>query len=485
MLACRVVAADWFAYQSDSFTVYSDLPEEDVAGALENFELFRYVALQTLALPDVPEHERLRIVMFGNELDFQLFQPAANVGGFFYHAVHGPRMLIGPQRGAGANQQTLFHEYVHYLMNRHSDVNYPMWYSEGLAQLLETTSFDDSTVVVGTPPLIFEQVKAVFPKYRPLRVKNLIDLKQRENPTDFYTTAWLMVHYLLLGSVGDATRMEQTADFLLRYDAGEDPLEAFDRSYGISVRDMDKAIMAYSDDRMFHTLVFPQMAYEGNWSAREMRPSETAYLLGDIAVELGRVGVAYLLFDEFAAEAEDPEFAPRIEAARAIALIHEGRTEEADALMADLIAGAGDDVEILTDIAHFEYDRHVVAIRDDDADGETHLRRSIDFAARAILADPGNVEARYFLGLDHELDGNLSLATQTLYSIYVADPSMVEVSLALARMLVKQRNRADARYFLERAYSSVHDEDEREQLREIQLQIEDPSFDVGTIDELL
>jgi tetratricopeptide (TPR) repeat protein len=485
LASARFAAADWAAYESKSFTIYSDRPEEEVAQSLRNFELFKYVALQLLALPDVPTSERLKIIMFANLADYQVFAPEPGTGGYFSDSVFGLRMVIGPRQLLAPGEQVLFHEYVHYLMNRQSDVNYPMWYSEGLAEFMQTTTFTESKVVVGAPTPMYDQVKAIYPKYRPLRIRRMIDLNPRENQTDFYTTAWLMVHFFLLSSIDDPTRMQQTGDFLLRYDRGEDPLEAFELSFGMSDRDMDKLLNDYSDTRLFNTLVFSEMTYDGGYTRRAMANDEVAWLLGDAAIEFGRVGVAYVLFDRFAGEELSPEFAAKIKAAKAVALIHEARLEEGDALMDELLEAHPDDARVSADMAHYAYDRYVLALRNDEDNVALHLDRVVEYAGKALLANPNSVEARYFLGLAQERRGELAKAAETLFGVYADNPAIIEISLALARVLVKQDDTENALYFLSRAYSASHTEDARDSLQEIQLKIQDPEFDIATVDEIL
>jgi hypothetical protein len=103
----------WIAYTSQNFTVYSDTSRGDAVRVLENFEVFRRVVLATLNLPNEQEDQNLKIIMFQRPRDFDRFKPNDNTGGFFYHSVFGPRMMVGPSWSAAYAQRTLFHEYVH------------------------------------------------------------------------------------------------------------------------------------------------------------------------------------------------------------------------------------------------------------------------------------------------------------------------------------------------------------------------------------
>jgi len=47
---------------------------------------------------------------------------------------------------------TLFHEYVHYFMFQHSDAPYPLWYSEGFAELFSNLEFNEDHFIIGEVP---------------------------------------------------------------------------------------------------------------------------------------------------------------------------------------------------------------------------------------------------------------------------------------------------------------------------------------------
>lgn len=124
----------------------------DALEVLHNFELFRLATLTLLGLPDMPESQRLLIIAYDRGRDFNRIRPSSKVGGFFYHSVFGPRMMVGPGGRGNEIQSILFHEYVHYLMNRHSAINFPRWYSEGFATMLSSAEITESSIVIGNAP---------------------------------------------------------------------------------------------------------------------------------------------------------------------------------------------------------------------------------------------------------------------------------------------------------------------------------------------
>ena len=483
------VAADWVVYSSNNFAIYSDQKEDEILLAIGKFESFREVVLQLLQIPDTRENERLKIIVLNRRSDFTRIAGVANVAGFFYHGVFGPRMIVGPE-AFGDAQPVLFHEYVHYLMNRHSNVNYPRWYSEGLAELLETAEFSRSSVALGRPTdtfLVVSQVIAALDTssyFRPLPLRQLIDFEPDESASEFYATAWLLVHYLLIDSVDDPDRIDQTTDYLLRLDAGEDPQEAFGASFGISTGEMDGRLESYSRSLRFKTFAFPYMPHNGEVSRTVLGEDEVLYLLGDIAVERNRHDAAHYFFDRLEEQSTGSPLAGKAGAQRAVAYIHEERIAEGDALVAELIALNSDDPEILSAIAHYSFDRLVHARTNSGPAIDSYLEQAIDFGGRAVAADPRNIEALYYLGRAQEENGDFLLAATTFAQAILVSPTVSSVNLAMAHALVEANQPDAAAVFISRVYSAVHSEELRARLRDVQRRLDDKQFVLTTLEEL-
>lgn len=87
-------------------------------------------------------------------------------------------------------------------------------------------------------------------------------------------------------------------------------------------------------------------------------------------------------------------------------------------------------------------------------------------------ADPGNLEAHYYLGLCYEAVGQLQNATDALLRGYELSPSP-RLNVALARVLIKGGQHELASYLLSRMVSASHDEDWRSSVHEIVADLED------------
>lgn len=469
LLVDQAFADDWAAYESDSFTVYSNAPAREAVRMIENFEVFRSVAFMMLGLPDEPENARLRIFVFDRQGDFRRVNSDSRIIGFFFHSIFGPRMIVGPQSDDGT-QETLYHEYVHYLMNQHFFVNYPRWYSEGFAELLSTVEIESNSIVVGRVPF------AGF--WSPAPLRDVIEnTASASTGTAFYQTAWLMVHHFLIESYRDPTRAQQTAEYIRRYDAGEDPLEAFLDSYDTTLADMRSELNFQPVDFRFDALTLPRIEYEGEVRQRTLDPGEDRYLLGDLTTELDEFESAHRYFDEFEELGIDSPMAINVKSRRAIVYIHENRIEEGDARMEELLELDPDDADVLADIAHYAFDRYNHAIENSEPDAIAYLQRSIEFGERAIEQNSGDLEALFYLGLSYELQGDLQRAADTLLRSYDINPSVPTLNAALAQVLIRGRQIELASYLLSRIYSATHSEELRAQIRRAQEIIHAEDFD--------
>lgn len=466
------LATDWVEYASENFTVYSDAHEVEALEMLENFEIFRLTTLAVLGLPYTPESERLMIVMYGRSRDFNRIAPR-NAAGFFYHSIFGPRMIVGPVGGVGGVEGTLFHEYVHYLMHRRSPMNYPRWYSEGLATVLGLTEIDKTRIVVGKPPVYNSP-------YRPrTSVEDAIDLTPGTAYDGFYETAWRMTHYFMIDTFDDPGRKHQMVDYLRRFDAGEDPIEAFDASFGMSPKEMDAVIRAYALQRTIKAITMPRFEYGGDISRRELGEAESLYLRGDLAIELDSYEAAYDYFDDLEKLKPDTGSPFRAKAAsrRAIGLVHEKRIDEGDALIGQLLAMPDHDADVLTDLAHYAFDRFGAEEERADGPDTRHLDRSIEYGRHAVASDAGDLEAFYYLGLAYEKRGELQHAADTLLAAYDLNPSVPRLNRNLARVLIKGRQHEFGSYLVSRLYSASHSEAYRAGLLELLQDLEDGRVD--------
>ena len=199
----------------------------------------------------LPAVDRVEVTVFGNGLDFE-HHFGRNLLGVFFHEVPPFAVVYGhpdkwERRATLATPETtsvLRHELVHHLaasIYRRQ----PRWFSEGLAQFLETvrTGEDGKTVVVGAANLDAMQK---YRSFRSLRVADalawwgLLDDMPEATMHGLYGLSWVMVHWLF------NEHPEQFAQLQGLLARGIDPDKAWKVILpGLKTPDLDAAINQY------------------------------------------------------------------------------------------------------------------------------------------------------------------------------------------------------------------------------------------------
>lgn len=484
-VSASLAHAEWAVYTSRHFTLYSDAAQDDVLALLGDFEEYRRVALAVMSLPDQTENQSLKIVYPTRAADFKSLGVRENVAGFFYHREFGPRMVIrgatsrqgvGAAAVASADRQTLYHEYVHYLMDQRSGRNYPPWYREGLASVLMMVNASESMMQVGMP------LPGVDWRSVDATVENIVDTDYDGNIGEFYVMSWLLTHYLTVDAADKPERMRGTADYLRRYDAGEDPLEAFVASFGVSASAFEPTLAAYGRQRTKKVLQVPRSTYDGQISRRVLENGEHLYLLGDLAVELYASDSALESFDEFDKRYADSPLRFKVLSRRLVALAHKDNLAQGDALLDELLALNLDDGDVHADMAHYFHDRFQIQSDEDGVDARANLERSIDHGRLAVERNPRDLEALFYLGRAYGFSGDYAMAVATLLRAFEQAPGAEDINESLARVLYQSGNPKDAMLLISRNSSASHSEDARKRYGELLAQMKDGNVDPKFLD---
>ncbi|VVT19247.1 hypothetical protein [Erythrobacter sp. EC-HK427] len=168
-----VQAQQWYRAESEHFILYSEDSEQDTLEFVQDLErLDEVLSLFTGVGNDarLPESSKLTVFRFGETSDMSALAAGnrnSGVGGFFIPRATGAVAFVPRQqnrrRGRSRGQDmpsemqldprgVLFHEYVHYFMFQHRDAPYPLWYSEGFAELFSNLEFNEDHFVIGDVP---------------------------------------------------------------------------------------------------------------------------------------------------------------------------------------------------------------------------------------------------------------------------------------------------------------------------------------------
>jgi tetratricopeptide (TPR) repeat protein len=245
-LAARISAAEppWLKLQAPSFGVISQLSEKETVAWAVEFEEF-IGALHGLYGADEVALPPLTIVLFRSPRDFAPYRlrtdsGQARVAGFFGNT--GDWSVIGmPARGRdAATRQTIYHEAVHWFTTA-SDTPQPLWFAEGLAEVLSTFEVVDGKGRWGEA--IADNV-AYLSSDGLLPMEDLLRASQDDSlhgagRDKYYPQAWAFVHSLMFGNGGvDAGKLAAFLRELRASDLDTATAAAFGKSYDELTNDL-------------------------------------------------------------------------------------------------------------------------------------------------------------------------------------------------------------------------------------------------------
>ncbi|QKX16689.1 lipopolysaccharide assembly protein LapB [Microbulbifer sp. YPW1] len=471
ILSHSAVSGDraWFEYQSENFTVYSDVPEPRVNALMRDLERFRRTALAFTGLEEIPENRNLRVFHFRNSGEFEKFSGDRKVAGFYRETWRGPVIFSRDGDHGISGSGLIFHEYVHHLMREHSGMTYPRWYSEGFAELLASAELQKNSVVVGGIP---EWRLSAWASEEPLTIEQLLhppsisasdDAGSGRYWNNYYASAWLLTHYLQLGHhAGHPDYRAASESYLKAVAAGDDPVKIFEEHFNKSVREMQAEIRAYMrDDILRHKLDIADYSY--SIPRRAVTDNEHLFLLASEAMEFGRVQLAM----DYLQQSKKHDLGWQ-ENLTAMAVL---RAEQKDFKFGEKVAqdiGEYGMVSHLTaaNLARFYLLRlqSLTLTRHWDDDDYAAARK---YAKIAVQAGPDYLPAYRTLWTVYQLKRESEPALQIMLSAYQQEPNHLNLNAAIGFYLAHLDRHAEARAYLERVIAWSHSDELRSRAQDL------------------
>lgn len=286
--AAHAARTEWLKIETPRFTVLSQWDENATLALARDYARFVDAAAPLLGtqLDRLPP---LTVMLFARDEDFLAYAPEREEGrgDGLVNAFHARREswavagLSVQNRDAATIRRLLFHEGTHWLASANHPQRLPPWLDEGLAQLLETATFDGDRAVWGEPDarlLAFLRGTKPMPLERVLAASRSDPLFADYRQTNaFYAKSWALVHYLLLGR-GEGVGEAPGAALVDARDV--DPTRLLRRELGATIEETDSRLRSYVRQAALPTAM------------REARSSTSASLQSVVApvaeVETGR-----------------------------------------------------------------------------------------------------------------------------------------------------------------------------------------------------
>ncbi len=480
-MAAPVNATTWVKAESAHFTVYSDVSAKTAAAYLVRLEQYRYIlsGFYGISADDDAATAKLPVYFVDTFGDLRQTWPTASqdVAGYYKGCAEGELAVGLYEDGAIRQTQTakaqeenpsqavLFHEYAHDFMFHHSSKAYPHWFVEGFAEFYSTTKIQSDQAIVGMAfswrvNTLINQRQWTMPyadllrdSWRPKHGQ-----PSDEQESAFYAQSWLLTHYLL----SDTARRKQFADYIEAYRKGQDPVTAFEATFGIKVKDLNGILFAYLDTMQaslyrIHDMPAPSV------TTTTLPPSASRLLLWDAAARLcpppeERPMLLTKIRTE-AARYPDDDFAQTVLARAEIVIGDEWKA--LDYLKARVVAHP-DDADAYFMLGQTWY---LMTIHKHIIDGETVASQMA--AARAALGksyqlDPLNAPDLYYYSLalaepgQPPSDNMIAAAMQA----QILAPSVDIYAIRAARLLARRGRLSEAKDMLMPLASNPHRVDE-------------------------
>lgn len=281
--------AGWNEYETAHFTLDTDLDAVDGAEAVRQLEHTR-AALLSAAWPkaQLPQGERVHAIVLADDLDFErLFSRQVGAltqrGSEMLLVMTGPpsRWEKRPSLAADASSSVLRHELSHYLAS-YFYLRQPRWFSEGLAQFLETIQVapDGKTAELGA---VNPGAYSKYVKFRSIMVRDALHWNQTNSvlpegdTLGLYGLSWAMVHYFY------NQHPDQFGRFQAALAKGERPQLAWDEVFGTS-RALDEEISHYLKFGKYQQFSVAIQNLDVTLRTRPLTPSEVHLVRAQLAL---------------------------------------------------------------------------------------------------------------------------------------------------------------------------------------------------------
>jgi thioredoxin-like negative regulator of GroEL len=234
----------WWRAESPNFIVYGDRSAEqtrEVAGLLEDFDT-TLRRLTNTTTPPAPNRLHVYVLRDTNRLRQVRPGVAAEIRGFYRASAEqiAAFVIYSDQWGLRRNQ-VLFHEYAHHFMLHYFPHAYPQWYIEGWAEYVSTVEFTGRSASVGVPSsargtaLVYQGMMPIEHMLAPDRMGPRA--RERYWPL-FYPQSWFATTVVL----NNPERQRGLVRYVQSLGEGNDPLEAFEPAFGITMQQFEREL---------------------------------------------------------------------------------------------------------------------------------------------------------------------------------------------------------------------------------------------------
>lgn len=411
---------EWIEVRDGALTIYSNAPEDDVLGMVEDLSLLRGVLRRVTNFERVDDPPPGRVVLLRGPLSYRYFQPSPGTAAYFAQLSRGQTIVSnagleeriripGTTRYATAYSSSwqpaarrlLYHEYVHLMLRNSRALTYPPWYDEGIAEMLSTVRTREGNVEVGIVARRREPVPMSM--LQVLETRNYWTLPEEQRET-FYARSWGLVHMLAAGHVvGLPDRRAAIQRYLVLLNEGRSVEDASLEAFDVGPPALGSQLDEYLRSDRIPYLKIPVGEFEVRRRpppTRKLSRSEALLMMAEVSSHVFGVDAARTDRMLRAAEAADPED-PRVAAWRALSLGVGGRAAESAVQLARADIASDGDPEVDRVLARLLL--HQAEAAETPESREALVQMAQRRLRGALAAEPDSFEGLMLLGFGHVL----------------------------------------------------------------------------------
>jgi tetratricopeptide (TPR) repeat protein len=448
----------WIEVRTANFQIRSLMSADESVALARHLEVFGAVVSVLTGTDRLVSPVPTEIYLLSGSSAAKDFGMSARMAGYFRSGLRNNTMVVRDTVGMDENA-IIMHEYVHFLTNIHSSVNYPLWYREGFAEYLSTIRIESNIVTVGRIPSdrMASFTRSTWIPVSRIISKNSYDEWNSAELHKVYAEAWGLVHYLKNRSDSDKPFAEQFRHYLAMLDSGEDSIEAFEEAFEISMGALNSRLRqyVYGDRVPGFSFAVDDLGIEVDPEVRELSREEISLALGQNALEIGEMKMAEKWFT---IAASNDQNRPQAEAGLGDVLKFQDKFDDAEPHFENAIALAPDDKYCQLDFAEYWHDR---AEKTEENDLQAvYLKRARKHYVNAWKIDDSMPEVYAMYGRTFIIDENYVKAIDMLEQAQQLLPSDIGVRLVLAEAYLGAQQLDDAIFTARSVIAQSHGSEE-------------------------
>jgi hypothetical protein len=199
----RAEATEWHQLSADGFPVMGDVSDRKLQHAADQVAMFRTVVGRFILAGNGGQDLPIRVYAVSEDVWKQYLRPREGVVGYFVPSPFGADIVIDADQDLDQSGATVYHEYTHFFVHSNDKFPYPVWFSEGLAEMMGSLHAGKGKLYAGSLPeggwlYLTDGSWIPFSKVLSATLDSPEYIEHKAAP-QFYAESLLLTHYMIIG----------------------------------------------------------------------------------------------------------------------------------------------------------------------------------------------------------------------------------------------------------------------------------------------